>query len=321
MAAKALMLKAPMENSFAHSLVLLIPWLIVSGACVNGGTAEDTNTGGQAHGGNLAMTNGGAPSAGSAGALAKGGTSNTSGGALNASGGTASAGSASAAGAGGSAGGGAGSAPYNTSSKFAKLVPEPMFEAMFPERGSFYTYASLIEAADLFPDFASDGSDAAKREAAAFLANVERETLGLVYADEIIKGPYCAPSPDCPCAEGKSYWGRGALQLSWNYNYCAAGQALGLPLRTNPEMVSAEPLLAWRTALWFWMSQTSGTSHTPHQAISDTGFGETIRIINGGIECNGPTDPGVQAAVQERKDHYLSYTTLLGVGVGGSIDC
>ena len=297
-----------MPYTFGYSCLLLGVLSFVSGACADGGISDMASGGAQTHAG-AGMTSGGSGmTSGTAGVLA-------SGGALNASG------APGTSGAGSGTGGGAGSAAFNTNSPFAKLVSQHLFEEMFPDRGTFYTYASLVEAADSFPDFASDGSDAAKREAAAFLANVERETLGLVYADEIIKGVYCQPSPDCPCAEGKSYWGRGALQLSWNYNYCAAGQALGLPLQANPELVSAEPKLAWRTALWFWMTQTSATSHTPHQAIKDAGFGETIRIINGGIECNGPTDPQVQAAVQQRKTHYLSYASKLGVDPGGPIDC
>ena len=299
-----------MQKFLGYTCLLFAPSVLVSGACADGGTSDIASAGAPV------LARGGAPVTASGGA----GASSGSAGALASSGANAS-GAAAKGGAGSGMGGGAGAEPFNTNSPFAKLLSRRLFEEMFPDRGTFYTYASLIEAADSFPDFASDGSDAAKREAAAFLANVERETLGLVYADEIIRGVYCAPSPECPCAEGKSYWGRGALQLSWNYNYCAAGQALGLPLQSSPELVSAEPKLAWRTALWFWMTQTSATSHTPHQAIQDTGFGETIRIINGGIECNGPTDPGVQAAVQQRKTHYLLYTSKLGVAPGGPVDC
>jgi predicted chitinase len=224
-------------------------------------------------------------------------------------------------GAAGSSGGAGGADPIIANSPFAKLITQQVFEQMFPEGSSLYSYVDLVHATASYPDFASDGSDGAKRDAAAFLANVARESIELQYTDEISQGPYCQPADDCPCADGKSYFGRGALQISWNYNYCAAGKDLGLPLLANPELVSSDPQLRWLTGLWFWMTQTSGTSHTPHDAIASDGFGETIRIINGGIECNGPTDPQVQANVADRKNHYLKFTAILGVSVGGSIDC
>jgi predicted chitinase len=226
-----------------------------------------------------------------------------------------------ASGAAGNSGGAAGADPIVASSPFAKLITQQIFEQMFPQGSSLYSYVDLVHATVSYPDFASDGSDAAKRDAAAFLANVARESIELQYTDEIIQGPYCQPSDDCPCADGKSYFGRGSLQISWNYNYCAAGKDLGLPLLANPELVSSDPKLRWLTGLWFWMTQTSGTGHTPHDAIASDGFGETIRIINGGIECNGPTDPQVQANVADRKNHYLKFIAILGVSVGGSIDC
>lgn len=263
----------------------------------------------------------GAANAGHGGAA---GSANTSGGGTEAgagfAGSTNSAGGG-ASGAAGSSGGGGGADPIIASSPFAKLITQQVFEQMFPQGSSLYSYADLVHATASYPDFASDGSDGAKRDAAAFLANVARESIELQYTDEIIQGPYCQPADDCPCADGKSYFGRGALQISWNYNYCAAGKDLGLPLLANPEMVSSDPKLRWLTGLWFWMTQTSGTSHTPHTAIASDGFGETIRIINGGIECNGPTDPEVQANVADRKNHYLKFIAILGVSAGGPIDC
>ena len=266
---------------------------------------------------------GGTPSGGSGASGAYGGAvSNAGSSQAGLGGGSSNAG----AGSGGSAGvgnvaGAAGADPIIATSPFAKVVTQQLFEQMFPKGSALYSYVDLVRAAANYPDFAADGSDGAKREAAAFLANVARESIELQYTDEIIQGPYCQPAPDCPCADGKSYFGRGALQISWNYNYCAAGKDLGLPLLTNPEMVSADPKLRWLTGLWFWMTQTSGTGHTPHSAITSAGFGETIRIINGGIECNGPTDPEVQSNVADRKRHYVTFTTLLGVSLGGSIDC
>ena len=45
--------------------------------------------------------------------------------------------------------------------------------------------------------------------------------------EEVIKGTYCDTSSCVPCAPGQQYYGRGPIQLSWNYNYKAAGDAIG----------------------------------------------------------------------------------------------
>ena len=67
---------------------------------------------------------------------------------------------------------------------------------------------------------------ALRRTLATMFAHFQQETAGLVYLREINKSGYCATwSPwvtaAYPCAPGKQYYGRGAKQLSWNYNYGA----------------------------------------------------------------------------------------------------
>jgi chitinase len=47
------------------------------------------------------------------------------------------------------------------------------------------------------------------------------------------------------------------------------------------------------------------------------GFGVTIDIINGGLECHMPGD----ARVADRIGFYMRYTTLLGVTPGANVDC
>ncbi|CAN6830809.1 unnamed protein product [Brassica oleracea] len=40
-------------------------------------------------------------------------------------------------------------------------------------------------------------------------------------------GDYCNPEKtEFPCVPGKGYYGRGAIQLSWNYNYGPCGRDL-----------------------------------------------------------------------------------------------
>lgn len=47
------------------------------------------------------------------------------------------------------------------------------------------------------------------------------------------------------------------------------------------------------------------------------GFGETIRAINGALECDG----GNPATVQKRVDYYVDYCNQLGVAPGDNLTC
>lgn len=207
---------------------------------------------------------------------------------------------------------------------FASVVSESQFNQMFPNRNSFYTYQGLVEAANFYPAFAGTGDLAKKkREVAAALANFSHETGGLVYVTEIAKNEYCGDwdnNPNtCPCEPGKRYYGRGPIQLSWNGNYCAAGDALGLDLRRYPEQVEQNPTIAWKTALWFWMTQQGAGFWTGHaDIVDDHGFGETIRTINGSLECNG----GNAAQVQSRINEFNRFIGILGTNAGpGNLGC
>ncbi|MEE1751891.1 chitinase, partial [Streptomyces sp. SP18CS02] len=65
------------------------------------------------------------------------------------------------------------------------VVSEAQFNQMFPNRNAFYTYSGLTTALSAYPGFAKTGSDTVKKqEAAAFLANVNHETGGLVHIVE-----------------------------------------------------------------------------------------------------------------------------------------
>jgi predicted chitinase len=200
------------------------------------------------------------------------------------------------------------------------IVTRAFFDAIFPAggRNPVFTYDGFIRAAQAFPEFVASGDlDSCRREAAAFLANVSHETGTLRYAEQIAKDRYCQPQGGCPCDastsdQSKWYYGRGALQLSWNYNYCAAGQALGADLIGQPSMVSTSPELVWKTALWFWMRGGVGRSCHAAMLPGGGGFGATIKIINGGIEC-GKGGYGAQSGVTGRVDHYLDYARRLGI--------
>ncbi|GAA3183334.1 MULTISPECIES: chitinase [Streptomyces] len=203
------------------------------------------------------------------------------------------------------------------------VVSEAQFNQMFPNRNQFYTYKGLTDALSAYPQFANTGSDTVKRqEAAAFLANVGHETGGLVYVVEQNTGNYphyCDATQPYGCPAGQAaYYGRGPLQLSWNFNYKAAGDALGIDLLNNPSLVEKDPAVSWKTALWYWNTQKGPGTMTPHDAmVNGAGFGETIRSINGAIECNG----GNPGQVQSRIDSYQNFVKILGAEPGGNLSC
>ena len=200
------------------------------------------------------------------------------------------------------------------------VVSEAQFDQMFPNRNSFYTYDGLVSAMSAYPQFATTGGSTVEaQEAAAFLANVSHETGGLVYIDEIDKsGDYCASeSYGCP-AGTYSYYGRGPLQISWNFNYYAAGNALGIDLLDNPSLVETDAATSWKTALWYWDTQSGPGTMTAHNAmVNGAGFGQTIWAINGSVECNG----GNTAEMQDRVNLYEQFTSILGVPAGNNLTC
>lgn len=203
------------------------------------------------------------------------------------------------------------------------VVSEAQFNQMFPNRNSFYTYSGLRAAMSAYPAFANTGSDTIrKQEAAAFLANVSHETGGLVYVVEQNTANYphyCDWSQPYGCPAGQSaYYGRGPIQLSWNFNYKAAGDALGIDLLNNPYLVQNDASVAWKTGLWYWNTQSGPGTMTGHNAmVNSAGFGQTIRSINGSLECDGKNP----AQVQSRVDAYQRFVQILGTTAGGNLYC
>lgn len=203
---------------------------------------------------------------------------------------------------------------------FANIVSNGTYTTLFPNRNALYTYDSLVAAVQQYPRFCNEGTlEQCKREAAAFLANISHETGQLVYVDEQnTQDSYCDASFTAyPCAAGKNYHGRGPIQLSWNYNYGACGKAIGKDLLNQPELVSTDSAITFLTALWFWMTPQPPNSSC-HDAIRASGFGMTINIINGGIEC-GKGQPTPQAL--DRIKLYQQYARLLGVTPGDNLYC
>ncbi|KAG5530509.1 hypothetical protein RHGRI_025453 [Rhododendron griersonianum] len=179
----------------------------------------------------------------------------------------------------------------------------------------FYTRSVFLQAADSYPLFGREGSiDVSKREIAAAFAHFTHETGHFCYIEEIdgASKDYCdETNTQYPCVAGKGYYGRGPIQLSWNFNYGPAGKSIGFDGLNNPDLVATDPLIAFKTALWYWMNFVHSI------IVSGQGFGETIRAINGAIECNG----GNPATVSARVGYYTEYCNQLGVAPGDNLYC
>ncbi|XP_047319593.1 endochitinase-like [Impatiens glandulifera] len=232
------------------------------------------------------------------------------------------------------------------------LITESMFndilkhrnEGSCPGRG-FYTYNAFIGAARSFNGFATTGdTNTRKKEIAAFLAQTSHETTGgwasapdgpyawgYCFLREQGNPPdYCSPNAQWPCAPGRKYFGRGPIQISYNFNYGPAGRAIGVDLLNNPDLVATDPTISFKTAIWFWMTPQSpkpschdvitgrwSPSGADQAAGRVPGYGVITNIINGGLECGHGSD----SRVQDRIGFYRRYCGILGVNPGDNLDC
>jgi len=215
----------------------------------------------------------------------------------------------------------------------------------------FYSFKSFLAAVRFFPDFLSGNEGTQKRELAAFLANVAQETSGgwaeapggyfkwgLYYLEEMedsTKNKYAdytkinyMPVP------GKSYCGRGPKQLSWNYNYGQFSEAwYGTKdsLLLHPERLAHDPVLSFASAIWFWMTpqfpkpschdiMTGNWKPTSNDLINGRvpGFGATVNVINGGIECG--TSHELEKTTFRYK-YYQFFCNYFRVSPGENINC
>lgn len=136
-----------------------------------------------------------------------------------------------------------------------------------------------------------------KRQA-AFLANLAHESGSLRYVEEIASGDAYEGRQDLGNTEpgdGRRFKGRGLPQITGRDNYRACGEALGLDLIANPELLE-EPLHAARSAGWFWQ-----TKRLAPLADEDK-FGSVCRLWNGGY--NG---------LDDRLVHWLRIRRCLGI--------
>jgi hypothetical protein len=188
-----------------------------------------------------------------------------------------------------------------------------------------------------YGSFCADGGlQICKKELAAFFAHIAHETRhgengkyndGLMFRHESNTSlPYIAENDTYPAAPGKKYYGRGPMQLSYNGNYGYASDCIfgdKKILLNNPELVKTDPVIAFKTAIYFWMTpQTFKPSahdvmtgkwqpNAADKAAGRTpGFGMTINIINGEVECNKGDN---MFNMNDRIGFYKYFLTKLGV--------
>uniref|UniRef100_A0A7N2MSN9 Chitin-binding type-1 domain-containing protein n=1 Tax=Quercus lobata TaxID=97700 RepID=A0A7N2MSN9_QUELO len=85
--------------------------------------------------------------------------------------------------------------------------------------------------------------------------------------------------------------------------------SIGFDGLNSPETVANDPVIAFKTGLWYWMRSV--------RPVVSQGFGATIRAINGALECDG----GNPATVQKRVEYYTEYCNQLGVSPGDNLTC
>lgn len=228
------------------------------------------------------------------------------------------------------------------------------FARLFPHRNKVYTYEGFLKATEKFPEFLNEGdTKVRKNELAAFLAVIAQETTGgwpeapggplnwgLVFNEEqaCIKGncpQYNSPGRSAfVAAAGKNYYGRGAMQISYLYNYGEAGKELDLPLIEKPELLSEDPVVVFESAIWFWMRKqnnkpscheimTGAWKPTAADSLLNrkSGFGMVINVVNGGVECGSKRSAEAALKAAGRISFYKYFSSSFHIKADENCDC
>ena len=205
-----------------------------------------------------------------------------------------------------------------------------------------------------FENFLNENSQTNnKRELAAFLANISKETTGgwefpvgggsagdyakwgLYFVHEVGytktngKGTYSQTHAEYPPDSSVGYYGRGPIQLSWNYNYGQFSKFIYNDknvLLKYPDSLQENGVLAFKSAIWFWMMPQC-PKPSCHQVMHDQwlhdsayssskmyykGFAHTNNIINGGLECRSYSSSAFTQKVVLRSKLYKFYLEIMG---------
>jgi len=243
------------------------------------------------------------------------------------------------------------------------IVSESDWEHLFPFRNPMYSYTNFLKAISKFPAVCSPSDPTTCRKVlATMFAHFTQETgahnpslqvpqwrQGLAHLEEMgCENHDCGYSAACgttqwtavawPCgktADGNyvSYHGRGAKQISYNYNYGQFSAAMYGNIRyllDNPDIVK-DTWLNLASAVWFFatpqppkpsmLGVMEGDWEPTKEDLAGglkPGFGVTINIINGAIEC-GKGNETVRA--KERVEYYRNFARYLGVDTGSGLIC
>ncbi|RVW88624.1 Endochitinase EP3 [Vitis vinifera] len=180
--------------------------------------------------------------------------------------------------------------PSTNNVSVADIVTQEFFNGIIDqadascEGKNFYSRARFLEALNSFSQFGRVGSEEdSKREIAAFFAHVTHETGRLLWT-----------------------WTDSAIM---ELQLRPAGEDIGFDGLNSPETVASDPVVSFKTALWYWVNFV--------QPVIGQGFGATIRAINGALECDGAN----QATVNARVEYYTEYCNQLGVTPGDNLTC
>ncbi|WP_454844069.1 glycoside hydrolase family 19 protein [Pseudomonas gorinensis] len=103
-----------------------------------------------------------------------------------------------------------------------------------------------------------------------------RATAAARKPEQIANIVYAGRMGNTEPGDGWKYRGRGLFQVTGRANYTACGEALGLDLINNPQLLE-QPQYAAMSATWFWSTRGLNT-------LADQGqFVKITRRINGGL--------------------------------------
>ena len=144
------------------------------------------------------------------------------------------------------------------------------------------------------------------------------------------------------------YFGRGPHQLSWDSNYKAFGEAMGVGLAyvTDPDILTKEHEIGIAGSIWFWGHEVESPSFptdipykpSTHNVVigewtptefdiacgrTRAGLGIITNIINGGLECGSRATSEGRTNAANRVRFFEAITTAMGVTVpaGWADDC
>lgn len=251
--------------------------------------------------------------------------------------------------------------------RIMRLFKKSDWDYLFPVANKVYTYETFLQAAAKFPAFCNEKAEwlqedldlICKKEMITMWSHWNQETGGhaaelngiqgderqaLYYLSELgCESGGCEYRSTCsgwiqeafPCADGKRYYGRGAKQVSYNFNYGPFSKVIFGDVKVllnDPDRVAREGWLAVASGFWFYMTPQS-PKPSIHEVVTGfwvpnskdaasnfkRGFGTTINIINGGIECGSSQIPQANNRIR----YYKYFANYLNVPITAdeTLDC